>query len=61
MENSDNIEAYIDLDDSNVNGFIKQLTWSDDEVLKKLAISFEKRHLFSFIELLNEPDEEVMF
>ena len=58
MENSDNIESYIDLDDSNVNGFIKQLTWSDDEVLKKLATSFEKRHLFSFIELLNEPDEK---
>lgn len=57
MKNSDDIESYIDLDDTNVNGFIKQLTWSDDPVLYKLCTSFEKRHLFNFVELLNEPDE----
>ena len=58
MEDSNDILSYIDLDDTNVNGFIKQLTWSSDEVLNKLATSFEKRKLFSFVELVNEPDED---
>ena len=48
--------AYIELDDAYVNGFIKQLTQSKDPVLKLLSNSFYDRHLFSYVELSNEPD-----
>ena len=60
LKDNDDIESYIDLDDTNVNGFIKQLTWCSDPVLNKLANAFEKRHLYNFIELVNEPDEKFL-
>ena len=54
------IEAYIDLDDAYVNGFIKQLTKSSDYVLNTLANAFESRHLFNYIDMANEPTEEYL-
>ncbi|MGM9970301.1 MAG: HD domain-containing protein [Anaeroplasma sp.] len=60
LKNNDDIESYIELDDTYVNGLIKQLTKSKDLVLNKLANAFENRHLFSFIDLANEPDEEIL-
>ena len=58
LKNNDNILEYINLDDSYVNGFIKQLTRSKDEILNTLANAFLDRHLFNFIELANEPTIE---
>ena len=58
IKNNDDIESYIELDDAYVNGFIKQLTKSKDNILNTLANAFQNRNLFKFIELANEPDEE---
>ena len=58
LKNNDNILEYINLDDSYVNGFIKQLTRSNDKILNILANAFLDRHLFNFIELANEPTIE---
>jgi len=60
LQNSDNLEAYIELDDAYVNGFIKQFTKSSDPVLNKLANAFINRKLFSFVDLANEPTEEFL-
>lgn len=60
LNDNNDIESYIDLDDANVNGFIKQLTWNTDPVLNKLANAFEKRHLFNFIELVNNPNKDTL-
>lgn len=51
IKNSNNIENYIEIDDSYVNGFIKQLLKSADPILNKFANALENRHLFSYIEL----------
>ena len=60
LNDNDDIISYIDLDDSYVNGFIKQLTKSNDLILNKLSNAFMDRHLFKFIELTNEPSEELI-
>lgn len=60
LNDSDDIISYIDLDDSYVNGFIKQLTKSSDPILNKLSNAFMNRHLFKFIELTNEPSVELI-
>ncbi len=56
ISNQEDVMSYIDLDDAYVNGFIKQLTHSEDEILCKLANSFENRKLFSYVDLANHPD-----
>ena len=56
LNGCNDILEYINLDDAYVNGFIKQLTKSNDHVLKTLATAFENRHLFKFVELANDPD-----
>ena len=58
INNNDDIESYIELDDAYVNGFIKQLTKSNDEILNKLANSFVNRNLFKFIDLSDDYTEE---
>lgn len=58
-DNSD-VESYIELDDAYVNGFIKQLTKSNDEVLNKLANAFNCRKLFKYIDLANDPSSELL-
>ncbi len=60
LNNNDDIQSYIEIDDAYVNGFIKQFTKSEDPVLNKLANAFENRHLFSFVDLANEPSEEFL-
>lgn len=42
IKDSNDLDSYVLLDDSYVNGMIKQLTSVDDEILKDLALSFEK-------------------
>lgn len=54
MQNPDDLTSYILLDDSYVNGLIKQLTLSSDLILRDLAKSFEKRSLFTPIEIDSE-------
>ncbi len=58
IENPDDIISYIDLDDSYVNGFIKQMTKSKDKVLNKLCNAFLNRKLFKVLDLANDIDEE---
>lgn len=58
LRNCDDIESYIEIDDAYVNGFIKQLTKSDDKILNKLSNAFQNRHLFKYIDLANEPSDE---
>lgn len=58
INNSNDVLAYIDLDDAYVNGFIKQLTNSKDQVLNHLANAFNDRHLFQYIDLANEPSRD---
>ncbi len=60
LKNNDNLDAYIELDDAYVNGFIKQFTKSKDIVLNKLANAFINRKLFSFVDLANEPTQEYL-
>ncbi len=60
LKNNDDIDSYIDLDDAYVNGFIKQLTKSQDKILNTLANAFQNRHLFHFVDLANEPSEEFL-
>ena len=56
VKNSDDVESYIEIDDAYVNGFIKQLCKSNDEVLNKLANNFNNRRLFKYLDLANGPD-----
>ena len=60
LNGCNDILEYINLDDAYVNGFIKQLTKSNDHVLKTLATAFENRHLFKFVELANDPDPDFL-
>lgn len=45
------ITEYINLDDAYVNGFIKQLIHSSDEILKKLSTAFMNRKLFHYVDI----------
>ena len=61
IKNHNDLEDYVLIDDSYVNGMIKQLTQADDEILRDLAISFEKRKLYNYVEIdSNEQYEEVL-
>ncbi len=57
LNDSNNLEAYNELDDYYVTGFIKQLSHSKDKILAKLCNAFLYRHLFKVIDLANEPDD----
>lgn len=52
IKNSNDLASYVLLDDSYVNGMIKQLTSVDDDILRDLALSFEK-DIYINIEKLN--------
>ena len=58
INNNSDVEAYIDLDDAYVNGFIKQFTKSSDDILRKLSLCLINRHLYRYIDLADEPDPE---
>lgn len=60
IKDNDDVNSYIELDDAYVNGFIKQLTKSNDYVLNKLANAFNCRKLFKYIDLANEPSSEIL-
>lgn len=60
IQNNDDVASYIELDDAYVNGFIKQLMKSEDSVLRRLALAFNHRKLFKYIDLANEPDPKVI-
>ena len=51
-----NLESYIDIDDTYVNGMIKQLTKSKDPILHDLCNAFMNRRLFKYMHL--KPNEE---
>ena len=57
IKDSNDLDSYVLLDDSYVNGMIKQLTSVDDDILRDLALSFEKRHLYKYKEIINQADE----
>lgn len=53
------LESYIDIDDSYVNGFIKQLTKTRDLVLNDLCNAFMDRKLFKHYNVRFEENDEV--
>lgn len=57
IKNLNDLASYVLLDDSYVNGMIKQLTSVDDDILRDLALSFEKRHLYKYREIESQADE----
>lgn len=59
IQNSNDLRSYVLLDDSYVNGMIKQLTTSSDLILRDLALSFEKRKLFNYLEIESDKDSEL--
>lgn len=50
IRDENDIISYLDLDDSYVNGLIKQLTKSNDKILNTLANDFMNRKLFKYID-----------
>lgn len=58
LNDPENLEAYIELDDSYVGGVIKQLVHSKDKVLSTLSKAFFNRHLFKVIDMDDEPEPE---
>lgn len=56
LNDSNNLEAYTELDDYYVTGFIKQLSHSKDKILAKLCNAFLYRHLFKVVDLADDPD-----
>ena len=58
IEDSNNIKAYIELDDSYVGGFIKQLTKCDDVALNSLCNAFFDRHLFKYYDFTHLSDDK---
>ena len=55
-----NLESYIDIDDAYVNGMIKSLTKSKDEILSDLCNAFMNRRLFKYINLKPEEDNYIL-
>ena len=53
-----NLDSYLFIDDLYVNGFIKQLSKSDDSILNDLCNRFLNRKLFEVIDLRLEEDKE---
>ena len=56
LNDSNNLDAYNELDDYYVTGFIKQLSHSKDKILARLCNAFLYRHLFKVIDLADDPD-----
>ncbi len=56
LNDSNNLEAYNELDDYYVTGFIKQLAHSKDKVLARLCKAFLNRNLFKVVDLTDDPD-----
>ena len=56
INDSNDIDSYIEIDDAYVNGFIKAFTKSEDPILNKLSNAFMDRHLFDFIDLNDDPE-----
>ena len=54
------IESYIDIDDAYVNGIIKQLTKSKDEILHDLCNAFMNRRLFKYIHLKPNENNDII-
>ena len=60
MTDSENVEAYLILDDWYIFGLVKQLKYSSDIVLKSLACSVEKRDLFKYMVLTEDNSSEAL-
>lgn len=58
LNDCNNLDAYTELDDYYVTGFIKQLSHSKDKILNTLCNAFLYRHLFNVIDLADDPSPE---
>ncbi len=56
LRDNNRIVDYIALDDAYVNGFVKQLTNSNDHILKTLSQAFLNRKLFKYIDVKDKID-----
>lgn len=56
IDNPNDVASYIEIDDAYVNGFIKKFERCDDIILSRLCTSFMNRHLYSFVDLADEPN-----
>ena len=56
IDNPDDVLSYIEIDDAYVNGFIKKFSKDDDIILSRLCNSFLNRRLYSFVDLADEPN-----
>ena len=59
MKDETDLNSYLDLDDSYVNGMIKQLTKEKDEILRTLANDFMNRKLFKYVDIDSLSAKEV--
>lgn len=57
IRDNHDLNSYLDLDDSYINGMIKQLAKSKDTVLYKLANDFQDRKLFSYVDYSEDTIE----
>ena len=58
IDNPNDVASYVEIDDAYVNGFIKNFERSNDIILSRLCTSFMNRHLYSFVDLADEPNLE---
>ena len=56
IKDNSRIEDYIALDDAYVNGFVTQLTASNDEILRTLSRAFLNRKLFKYLDVTPDMD-----
>ena len=54
------LESYIDIDDTYVNGMVKQLTKSKDPILHDLCNSFMDRKLFNYVTLKDGEENTII-
>jgi HD superfamily phosphohydrolase len=54
------LESYIDIDDTYVNGMIKQLTKSKDRILSDLCNAFMNRRLFKYKHLKDNEENDII-
>lgn len=60
IKDNNDIESYLDLDDSYINGMIKQLIDSSDKILNVLANNFQNRKLFKYIDMNESTSVETV-
>ncbi|HAX02056.1 MAG TPA: phosphohydrolase [Acholeplasmataceae bacterium] len=59
MKNPEDLDAYIEIDDFYINGLIASFLKSKDDVLRKLAHDFMNRHIWGYINDVEENKEQI--